>query len=166
MDEQDQRAEWIKFCMQAPNNINPPDSHYMDLWMNMANLTVSDPSFRLVSREEKLPVAQMLEESLDYCEHQVHTQLWHILSMQEGYSPLGPEDLVVQDMETVDQLDGMLKDFEAYGAGPLNYEYPPKIFMGGEEWPEITEVFGLDIEGINIDNHYCMRDDWHKAGLH
>ncbi len=60
----------------------------------------------------------------------------------------------------------MLKDFEAYGASPPNYEYLPKIFMGGEEQPEITKVFSLDIEGINIDNHYCMRDNWHEAGLH
>ncbi len=38
--------------------------------------------------------------------------------------------------------------------------------MGGEERPEITEVFGLDIEGLNIDNHYCTRHGWHEAGLH
>ncbi len=163
-DEEDQRAEWVKFCTQSPNNINPPDSRHVDLWTNMANLTVSDPSFRLVSREEKLPIAQTLEESLDFRKQQAHTCLWHILSTQEGYSPLGPEDLVVQDVETVDQLKGMLKDLEAYGAP--NYEYPPKIFMGGEERPEITEVFSLDIEGINIDNHYCTSDNWHEAVLH
>ncbi len=32
--------------------------------------------------------------------------------------------------------------------------------------PEITKVFGLDIEGMNIDNHYCMSNNWHEAGLH
>ncbi len=76
------------------------------------------------------------------------------------------EDMVVQDVETVDQLDEMLKDLAAYGAGPANYEYPPKISMGGEEQPEIDEVFALDIEGLNIDNHYCTDWSWHEAGMH
>ncbi len=62
--------------------VNPPDERLQLLWMHMANLMGSDPSFRLASPNTELEVKQTLEELLDCQEKEEHTHQWHLLIMQ------------------------------------------------------------------------------------
>ncbi len=64
----------------------------------MANLTGSDPSFRLFSPEEKIEVKKSLEASLDCREKEEHQRQWKLLLTQTGFNHTRPDDVVVRDV--------------------------------------------------------------------
>ncbi len=90
----DCRAEWWKL-IQEGNAVNPLDSRLQSLWAHMANLTGSDPSFRLSSPKEKIEVKKTLEASLDCREKEEQQRQWRILLTQTGFNHIRPEDVVI-----------------------------------------------------------------------
>ncbi len=85
---------------------------------------------------------------------------WHLLMMQSSYNSIRPEDVIIRDVCTEDELENMVDDLKVMGCRTRGYEYPPKQSIGGSELPPITEIFGLDCKCIQTAACYCKYINW------
>ncbi len=133
----------------------------MNMLMLMPGFTAADSSFRLTLVNDIMPMAAMLEKSLDVWGDPQSSHLWHLEFTHSGTDGLNPQTLTVQEVNTTKQLRIFVKDLVENARGPKGFDCLPTQFMGPEAvQPGTTLILGFDCELAQMHPRWAMEMAW------
>ncbi len=152
----DPRALWV-MLMDTWKDFGP------EPWMRrafcyMLTLTASDADFQLNSKEERIPVMQLFNQSLDIREDPAFSRLLCMLFCFFGTDVMQPANLkgTTWQVKSIAGLLRALDDTEKNAAGPVSLRCPSDIRTSKDAENEVQYIFAISFQCWRVSANYCL----------
>ncbi len=127
----------------------------------MPSFTALDADHRMFTEDERIPLSETIQKSMDVWGDPYQSRLWKITVNQTGYNVMRPPDMLKWTIRTWMELHIFTEDLIASGWGVNGYGMPPDCYFPGNKRDKgIKLIIGMDMERGLIDRRWCTNVKW------